>query len=103
MNKMPTSNNDDDLTARLNEHPVLKARFRSILDLAENTSGDVIKADDAEKQTIEALRQLGNDVLHEWAHKRIAESADKLRNEQTSIKSNGKKNSNGTQATEILT
>jgi hypothetical protein len=41
------------------------------LDIAENTSGDVIKADDAEEQTIEALRQLGNDVLHHWTHKRI--------------------------------
>ena len=103
MNNTSTSNRaDDDFTARLNQHPALKARVSSILDIAENTSGDVIKADDAEKQTIEALRQLGNDLLHEWAHKRITQSSEKLRNEQPSINSNGKKNSNGIQATEIL-
>jgi hypothetical protein len=72
------------------------------LDIAENTSGDVIKADDAEEQTIEALRQLGNDVLHHWAHKRITQSSEQLRDEQPAVKSNGKKNANGTPATAIL-
>jgi hypothetical protein len=37
----------DELTERPHYHPVLKARFESILDLAENTKGDVIKADEA--------------------------------------------------------
>lgn len=92
MNNTSTSNGPyDDFTARLNQHPALKAWVSPILDLAENTSGDVIKADDAEKKTIEALHQLSNDVLHEWAHKRITQSSEKLRNEQPSIKSNGKK------------
>lgn len=37
----------DNFVERLETHPVLKSRFESILDIVENTSGDVIKADEA--------------------------------------------------------
>ncbi len=35
---------EDNFVERLEAHPALKSRFQSILDLAENTGGDVIKA-----------------------------------------------------------
>mgnify|MGYP003572515163 CR=1 FL=1 len=37
----------DNFVERLEAHPALKSRGLSILDIAENTSGDVIKADEA--------------------------------------------------------
>ena len=82
---------NDNFLDRLNQHPELKARFDSILDLAENTKGDVIKADEAERQTIEAVRQLGNEILHDWASGRIYQSTEQLKSETESITGNGKK------------
>ena len=82
---------NDNFLNRLNQHPELKVRFNSILDLAENKNGDVIKADEAERQTIDAVRQLGNEVLHDWANGRINQSTEELKSEQKSIEGNGKK------------
>ena len=87
------SSDDITFTERLNRHPELKIRMKSILDLTENTQGDVIKADDAERQTIEAVRQLGNDILQDWGNSRSAASEAQLRKETTGIEGNGKKNS----------
>ena len=52
---------NDSFSARLANHPTLKARFESILDVAENTNGDLISADEAEQRAIEEVRQLGNE------------------------------------------
>lgn len=82
---------DDNFTNRLSNHPTLKARFQAILDVAENTRGDVISAHEAEQQAIEQVRQLGNELLHDWAHRRIDASADQLKNEQEGVVGNGKK------------
>ena len=85
------SSDDITFTERLNRHPELKIRMKSILDLTENTQGDVIKADDAERQTIDAVRQLGNDILQEWGNGRSAASEAQLRKEEIGIEGNGKK------------
>jgi len=57
------------LEERLKAHPDLRARFETIMDIVENTGGDVEKADEAERRAIEELRQLGNEVLHGWARR----------------------------------
>ena len=57
------------LLERLEKHPELKERFEMILDIVENTSGDVEKADEAERRAIEAVRQLGNEILQGWAQR----------------------------------
>ena len=54
---------------RLEEHPELRQRFEMILDIVENVAGDVEKADEAERRTIEAVRQLGNETVHAWAQR----------------------------------
>jgi len=76
---------------RLKEHPVLKARFESILDLAENNSGNVIKADDAEQQAIIEVRNLGNEILQDWAIQRVEASVNELKAEEKNLKGHGKK------------
>ena len=57
------------LTERLEEHPELRQRFEMILDIVENTGGDVEKANEAERRAIEAVRQLGNEIVHGWAQR----------------------------------
>ena len=81
----------DHFLERLEAHPTLKSRFESILDLAENTSGDVIKADEAERRAIEEVRKLGLEVLHDWARRSVEASANELKDEEKNVKGNGKK------------
>ena len=76
---------------RLENHPNLKSRFNLILDLVENTSGNVIKADEAELQAIDEVRKLGNEVLHSWAAGRIETSVNEFKNIEKDAKGNGKK------------
>jgi hypothetical protein len=76
---------------RLKKHPILQARLESILNLAENTDGNIITASEAEQRTIFDLRQLGNEILHDWANNRINVSVAQLKKEESEIEGNGKK------------
>ena len=58
------------LEERLRQHPHLYARISQILDVVENSAGDVVKADEAERRLIEELRQLGQETLQGWAEQR---------------------------------
>ena len=64
------------LSERLKQHPELKERFEMILDIIENTAGDVEKADEAERRAMEAVRQLGHEVLQGWAQRQQQKKAD---------------------------
>jgi hypothetical protein len=81
----------DNFVERLEAHLTLKSRFESILDLAENTSGNVITADEAERQAIEEVRKNGNEILHDWARQRVEASAKELKDVEKNAKGNGKK------------
>jgi hypothetical protein len=61
---------------RLEEHPELEKRFEMILDIVENVGGDVEKADEAERRAIEAVRQLGNEVVQGWAQRQHQKKED---------------------------
>jgi len=63
---------------RLKKHPKLKARFESILDIAENTDGDCIKANDAEERVIEEMRRLGQETLQDWADERNSKETQRV-------------------------
>lgn len=77
--------------ARLAQHPLLKARFEAILEVAENAQGDLIRADEAEQRAIEQMRQLGKEVLPDCAEQRIAICADELKKKETNVVGNGQK------------
>jgi hypothetical protein len=77
--------------ARLAQHPMLKARFEAILDIAANAQGDLIQADRAEQRTIEQMRQLGHEVLQDWAKQRIAIGAEELKKKEKNVVGNGQK------------
>lgn len=46
-----------------------------MLDLIENTGGDLKLADDAERQAIEELRRMGQELLGDWGQGRADEEA----------------------------
>ena len=64
-----TGGKKETLAERLKQHPELARRFEMILDIVDNAAGDVEKADEAERRAIEAVRQLGNEVLQDWAQR----------------------------------
>ena len=57
----------DDFSHRLDNHPQLRARIERLLDLCEDTDGDLRKADAAEDRVIEEMRGLGREILEDWA------------------------------------
>ena len=63
-----------ELAARLDAHPILKARMRGLLDLVENAE-TIALADEAERRVIEELRGMGNELLTDWAQRRADQTA----------------------------
>ncbi len=59
-----TQYNDQVFINRLNQHPQLRERVETLLNVVENTSGNTTKSADSKKQAIEELRKMGNDALH---------------------------------------
>ena len=49
-----------------------------MLDVVENASGDVRRADEAERRAIEELRQMGLEVMQSWGQKSANEAARDL-------------------------
>lgn len=76
---------------RLVKHPQLKARFEAILDMVENTKGDLIRADEVEQRAIEQVRQLGKEVLQNWAKQRVTISAKAFKEKEPQVAGNGQK------------
>jgi hypothetical protein len=67
-----------ELLHRLERHPRVKAREGRLLDLIENTGGDLKRADDAERRAIEELRKMGQELLQDRGQGRAEEEAKQL-------------------------
>lgn len=95
-------NSSDDLLliSRLNQHPALRTRIESLLNVVENTGGDCRKADDAERFVIEELRQMGNDALQSWGTATTEKATEELRKQRPELHKNGKKKSAGIRPSE---
>jgi hypothetical protein len=91
----PANERDAVLLQRINRHPLLRARVESLLGVVEDAEGDLEKADAAERRVIEELRQMGNEVLTEWARGGVEKCAAQAR-EAAEVRGGGKKNSTGT-------
>ena len=90
-------NDDQKFLERLLIHPVLKKRFEEILNVAENTSGDIITADEAEGRAIEEVKKLGKEIMKEWAISQHEKQLLKTQNESPKARKHTKKNSTGRQ------
>ena len=51
---------------RLEKHPHMIARITAMLDVAENTSGEVELAKDAEEKICEEITKMGYEILTAW-------------------------------------
>jgi hypothetical protein len=86
------------LEERLNAHPHLRDRFYQILSIAEDSDGEINKADEAEQRVIDELQRLGQEVLEDWAASKEKQSAEQLKiASDRKVSGHGKKNSTGTQ------
>lgn len=88
------ANTAGSLEERLNAHPQLKGRMEAVLAIVEGENEEVKEADEAERQVIEALRRLGNEVLRSWAVQQEGEQSEAVSHEGA-VRA-GKKNSTGT-------
>ena len=70
------------LDERLADYPELRERLDALVRIVENAEGDALKADDAEEQVFQEIRQLGRSALQGWAERkqRKVESESERRN-----------------------
>lgn len=62
---------DEDLLRRLREQPVLRQRMVALLDIAQDKSGDVKLADEAEMRVTQEIRRLGQEMMQSWAQGQV--------------------------------
>lgn len=84
------------IEARLAKYPHLKARMEALLDIAENTSGSLELADDAEEQLIIEIKKAGQEVLQTWAKLQEEKQSEKARTNRN-VTMHSKKNFTGNQ------
>ena len=89
------SNKDQLFMTRLNQHPQLRERMETLLNVVENVAGDWTKADAAEQSVSEELRKLGNEALQGWAEQAVQKATATVRAQQPALQGNGKKKSGG--------
>ena len=93
---MKVQENDSQFVERLNQYPKLRERVESLLNIVENTGGDCIKADDAERYVIDEVRKIGSDTLHSWAEGAAKKATEEWRKREPNLRGNGKKKFIGT-------
>lgn len=70
---------DEELLGRLRRQPSLRARLVGLLDLAEDSAGDLRLADNAELRLTQQVRQLGQEMMQAWAHNQSQAREQELR------------------------
>lgn len=75
----------------LRQHPELRVRFQTILDLTRNADGPVQTADAVEEQLIEALRHLGHESMNQWAARAEQRASTELQQQDATVRGRKKK------------
>lgn len=93
--------NDLKLEERLKNHPELRERLESILDIAEgkNTGDDT--ADTVEEMAIVELQKLGLELMTKWAKEKAIQEVNQCKNTRENARPRKKKIPHGTQALEL--
>lgn len=92
-------NDSRSLEERLSAHPELHAKIEQLIGVVESTGDDLARADEAERQVIETLREMGHDALSAWASRRVEQAALHSSND-SELRPQGQKNSTGVAPTE---
>jgi hypothetical protein len=87
----------NNLIERLEKYPHLRDRFEAILNIVENTTGEIEKADDAEMKAIEEVRKVGSELLQAWASNQEMKKNSKSLEENPQLIRHSKKNYIGSQ------
>ena len=101
MSRMPQSEDDLNLLARLKKHPKLLARMEGLLAVVENADGEIKKASAAEALVIEEIRQMGQESLSSWAANQVEKTSGAACPGE-GMRRAGKKNCAGTPPSESL-
>ena len=57
---------ETELVEQLREHPEIRIRVQSILEITRNAEGPLKTADEVEELVIEEMRRLGHVTLNRW-------------------------------------
>lgn len=79
------------LIEQLRQHPEIRDRVQSILELAENAEGPLKTADEVEELLIQEVRKLGNATLQEWAARAEERVCTEVKAKDPTIRSRKKK------------
>lgn len=79
------------LIEQLRQHPEMKERIQSILNLTCNTEGPLKTADEVEELLVQAMRQLGNTSMRQWATHAEERVSQELKSQDSTVRSRKKK------------
>jgi hypothetical protein len=79
------------LVEQLRQHPQMMARVQEIMALASNEDGPLKTADEVEELLIEAIRQLGNETMGQWASQAEERVSRELKEQDPTVLSRKKK------------
>ena len=79
------------LIQQLRQHPEIRARVQSILEIARNTEGPLKTADAVEELLVQELRQLGNVTMNQWATQAEERVSTELKSQDATVRSRKKK------------
>lgn len=95
-NELPSQNQDNcspSLDERFADRPHLRRRLLAIADMIDQAVAEGCTAHEAEARAIEQIRQLGNEVLTDWAQKSEQQARAKTQQEDKALQAYRKKNS----------
>jgi hypothetical protein len=75
-----------DVARRLDRHPIMKARMIRVLDMLENTNGDLKRADEAEQRAIDEMRAMGQELLQGWGQRLADEEAQRAKKDKALVR-----------------
>jgi hypothetical protein len=92
--ELPESNDSglpQSLDQRFANRPHLRRRLLSIADMIDQAIAEGCTADEAEARAIDQIRQLGNEVLTDWAEKSEPDAVAKAREKNPQLRPYRKK------------
>jgi hypothetical protein len=79
------------LIEQLRQHPEIKERVESILEIVRNEDGPLKTADEVEELLIQEMRRLGSTTMHQWANQAEERVTTELRRQDPTLLSRKKK------------
>jgi hypothetical protein len=79
------------LIDQLRQHPEIRARVQSILEIARNAEGPLKTADEVEELLVQEMRQLGNVTMNKWATQAEERVSTELKSQDSTVRSRKKK------------